>query len=163
MKDSEFKRLAHNVGDLKIATSGVAVCEGYKPDITLTDKSGKLRYILECEQKTDRKAFIGDLVKAEHLSQLEKARPTLLIVMREFDNTTVQQISYQLEMYAKWLRDQFKNGIHLSGVWLMSDAAYVDSVLAGEVIGDLRFMKRVTTAVHDQQAVAADGPKTGCG
>lgn len=153
MRDSEFKRLAHNTGDLRVATSGSTVCEGYKPDVTLRDEEERLIYILECEQKTDRKAFIGDLIKAEYLAHLEQAQPTLLIVMREFKNTTVQQISNQLAIYQEWLRDRLIGGTCLSAVWVVSDISYKESVLAGETIGDIRFMKRIVAVFPAQQPV----------
>lgn len=60
MKDAEFKALNHPVGNNIIVTRGTAVAAGYKPDITITDTNGQLRYILESEQKKDRKAFLGD-------------------------------------------------------------------------------------------------------
>lgn len=41
MKDSEFKRIAHPVGNLVIASRGTTVSQGYKPDITVEDKNGE--------------------------------------------------------------------------------------------------------------------------
>src|SRR3546814_19864403 len=76
-----------------IAARGREVAPGYKPDVTVRDASGALACILEAEQKTDRKAFLGDLIKAEMYAEQEGANPTLLIVMQPQPNTTTEQIA----------------------------------------------------------------------
>ena len=53
MKDSEFKRLPHRVGDLIVASRGARVSEGYKPDVTVVDSDGRLRFILERKDSAD--------------------------------------------------------------------------------------------------------------
>ena len=72
MKDSEFKGLGHLVGDLIISSRGTEVARGYKPDVTIVDRSGQVMFILECEQKTDRKAFLGGFIKAENTQRIVK-------------------------------------------------------------------------------------------
>ena len=90
MKDSEFKALNHLIGHGNvIATRGQQVADGYKPDATVINAAGSIVYILESEQKTDRKAFLGDVLKAEYLSDRQNITPELIIVMRIFKNTTV--------------------------------------------------------------------------
>src|SRR3546814_8492579 len=61
--------------------------------ISVRDASGALAFILEAEQKTYRKAFLGDLIKAEMYAEQEGANPTLLIVMQPQPNTTTEQIA----------------------------------------------------------------------
>ena len=58
MKDSEFKNLSHPIGVNKIDTRGKLCPNGYKPDVTVKDPDGRLVFIIESEQKTDRKAFL---------------------------------------------------------------------------------------------------------
>ena len=86
MNDSEFKCLAHQLGDLKVKSRGSEVTRGYKPDLTLIDETGRLMFIVECEQKTDRKAFLGAVVKAEKYAEDSHCSPTLIIVMKEASN-----------------------------------------------------------------------------
>src|SRR3546814_1446041 len=103
MKDAEFKMLNHPISADWIASRGREVAPGYKPDVTVRDASGALAFILEAEQKTDRKAFLGDLIKAEMYAEQEGANPTLLIVMQPQPNTTTEQIANHLRPYGAWL------------------------------------------------------------
>jgi hypothetical protein len=142
MKDSDFKNLNHVVGALKIATRGSAVSDGYKPDITVVDVTNKVQFILESEQKTDRKAFLGDVIKAQKYAEEREASPTLVIVMQPQSNTTVEQIANHLQPYVTWLKQKFKGEWSLSGVAVISDSAYQDSVNAKEQLGSVEFLKR---------------------
>ncbi len=81
MKDSDFENLNHGIDSLKIATRGSAVCDGYKPDITVVDAKNRLQFSLGSE-KTDRKAFLGDLIKAQKYAEECEASPALVIVMQ---------------------------------------------------------------------------------
>ncbi len=141
MKDSDFKNLRHCIGDLQIASWGQAVSGGYKPDLTIRDSSGKLMFIVECEQKTDRKAFLGGLVKAEKYAEDTGEIPSLVFVMQPFDNTTVKQIGSHLKPYLSWLSKR-PGGLRLSRVVVISDAEYENSVKNCEVICSQGFMKR---------------------
>src|SRR5262245_31752813 len=104
MKDSDFKALPHRVGACRIVSRGTEVAKGYKPDLTVNDMNDQLAFILECEQKTDRKAFIGDVVKAEKYAEERGAHPVLVIVMKLEKNTTLDQIANHLKLYVTWLR-----------------------------------------------------------
>src|SRR3546814_18158947 len=92
MKDSEFKMLNHPISADWIASRGREVAPGYKPDVTVRDASGALAFILEAEQKTDRKEFLGDLIKAEMYAEQEGAKTTLLTVMQPQPKTKTEQI-----------------------------------------------------------------------
>lgn len=142
MKDSNFKNLNHVVGSLEIATRGSAVCNGYKPDITVIDGAGKLQFILESEQKTDRKAFLGDVIKALKYAEECGASPALVIVMQPQSNTTVEQIAHHLQPYVTWLKQKVGSDWRLSGVTVISDSAYQDSVSAQEQLGSADFLRR---------------------
>ncbi len=142
MKDSGFKSLNHQIGVNVIASKGTQVAKGYKPDITIKNSQGQTTFILESEQKTDRKAFLGDLLKAEKYSEEQAASPELIIVMQPFENTTTLQITDHIRPYAQWLSG-LKNGkMALSSIQVLSDDEYLDSIASGEIIGSEVFKKR---------------------
>ena len=142
MKDSDFKQMKHQIGNNSIATNGTAISLGYKPDLTLKNGTGEIVFILESEQKTDRKAFIGDIIKAEKFAQESNCSPTLIIVMREFSNTTVKQIAAHLQSYLKWLFTGFGESLKIRNVLVISDKEYEQSRLAAEIIGSPGFLSR---------------------
>ena len=139
MKDADFKALRHPIGANVIASSGSAVSTGYKPDITIEDSFGVLKFIIESENKTDRKAFLGDLIKAEMHSEQKKARPELIIVMHCYGNTTTQQIADHLQAYKQWLA--LKNGgeLNLSAVHVLSDVEYQAAIADSKPLGSPAF------------------------
>ena len=142
MKDSEFKRLNHMVGDNRIGSRGTAVCQGYKPDVTVVDANNRLKFILESEQKTDRKAFLGNVIKAEKYAEECNASPMLIIVMQPQQNTTVEQIAEHLQPYAVWLRQRLNEEVRLSGIFVISDSEYLSSAQAQELLGSNAFVRR---------------------
>jgi hypothetical protein len=139
MKDAIFKALKHPVGTSTIASSGSAVSPGYKPDITVEDATGALTFILESEQKTDRKAFLGALLKAEVYAELQNARPELIIVMQAFKNTTTKQIADHLRPYKHWLSSKKGGTLSLSAIHVLSDDEYRAAIAASECIGTAAF------------------------
>jgi hypothetical protein len=139
MKDADFKKLAHPVGRNVIASRGSAVSTGYKPDITVRNPEGKLLFILEPEQKTDRKAFLGDLIKAEMYSEQQKSSPELIIVMQPFDNTTTQQIADHIRPYKNWLAEKKGGTLSISSMQVLSDDEYIKATTACEELGSLAF------------------------
>jgi hypothetical protein len=142
MKDSDFKDLAHKIGSFRIGSRGTVVSQGYKPDVTVIDENGSLKFILECEQKTDRKAFLGDVIKAEKYAEECNASPMLIIVMQPQPNTTVKQIAEHLETYVAWLKKRLIGGLKISGVFVISDTEYQASINGGEILGSDAFLKR---------------------
>lgn len=146
MTDATFKSLPHCLGKYRITSSGSLVCKGYKPDLTVSDSDNRLVFIFECEQKTDRKAFLGSLVKAEKYAEDCAAHPILIIVMQEFDNTTVQQIAGNLRPYAVWLAHLKGGRPSLADILLISDQEYRSSVEANEVVGSADFLRRTVSA-----------------
>jgi hypothetical protein len=142
MKDSEFKNLSHLGGKYKNATRGIKVACGYKPDVTLRSVRGTLGFILESECKTDRKAFLGALIKAEVLAEEEGAHPSLVIVMKEFKNTTTKQIAEHLKPYFSWLSAKPRRTRYLSRVHVISDSDYRASIAHSEQLGSTAFGRR---------------------
>lgn len=55
---------------------------GYKPDLTVTNPEGQLIFVLEHENKSDRKCYLGDLVKAEKYAESRNSEPALIIAMK---------------------------------------------------------------------------------
>ncbi|RQT56433.1 hypothetical protein DF043_23555 [Burkholderia cepacia] len=142
MQDGEFKTFNHPVGDLLIASRGTAVSTGYKPDVTVQDTDGKLRFILESEQKTDRKTFLGALIKAEMYAEQQDAHPGLVIVMQPASNTTTRQIANHLRPYKEWLTKIKGGSLSLAVVHVMSDVDYRLAAASGDVIGSAAFNLR---------------------
>jgi hypothetical protein len=143
MKDSDFKTQNHFVGKGNtIASSGEEVSKGYKPDLTVKDSSGVPVFILESEQKTDRKAFLGDLMKAEMYAESERCAPELIIVMQVFNNTTTKQISEHIRPYRDWLAGKNGGTLNLSEIHVLSDTEYLAAISAGEVLGSSEFKNR---------------------
>jgi hypothetical protein len=145
VKDSQFKALQHPVGSNRIASRGSQVSPGYRPDITVRRPDGdpgSLIFIIESEQKTDRKAFLGDLLKAEVYAEAQDASPELIIVMQSFANTTTQQIADHLRPYKAWLTAKKGGRLHLSGIHVLTDAEYQEAISAGAVLGSEAFKSR---------------------
>jgi len=142
VKDAEFKELAHPVGVGKITSRGNNVSPGYKPDVTVCDASGRLVFILESEQKTDRKAFLGSLVKAEMFAEAQAATPELVIVMKSFQNTTTRQIADHLRPYKNWLAGMKGGALRLAAIQVLSEADYLEAIEAGDELGSAGFKSR---------------------
>jgi len=142
VKDDAFKSLSHRLGGHHIVSCGEEVARGYKPDLTVSSSDNQLAFIVECEIKTDRKAFLGNLVKAEKYAEDCGAHPVLVIVMKEFPNTTVQQIADHLAPYVVWL-NRLKGGkLNLADILLISDQEYQRSLEANESLGSQGFRAR---------------------
>ena len=144
MKDSHFKKSKHIIPcGHKIATTGRSVQRdyGYKPDITIIDTENNVSFILESEQKTDRKAFLGDILKAAVYAKEKEISPDLIIVMQAFSNTTVKQIYDHLVPYVTWLSSNL-DGLHLSHIQVLSDDDYLASINACEELGSRGFRDR---------------------
>ena len=143
MNDATFKACEHQVGNgNKNVSIGKEVSKGYKPDVTVEDSEGNLLYILECEQKTDRKAFLGDFIKAEFHAEDNKQNPELIIVMKKINNTTTKQIAEHLRPYIEWLKSKGGGQLSLSAVQVLYDTEYQQSISAGETLGSEAFKKR---------------------
>lgn len=142
MRDSDFKVMNHPIGDLIVASRGTSVSTGYKPDVTVRDTGGKLRFILESERKTDRKAFLGAVIKAEMYAEQQDASPELVIVMQPAINTTTQQIADHLRPYKDWLMKIKGGKISLAAIHVLSDVDYQTATSAGDVLGSPAFRLR---------------------
>ncbi len=146
LTDNIFKNLNHCIGDLIIETNGKSLINGYSPDLSLKNKAGDLVYILENERKTDRKAFLGDVVKASHYCDITQNTATLIIVMKETTNqTTTIQIYKHLKTYFQWMKS--KGILALTDILVISDNEYKKSVECNESIGSKEFIKRCLSSL----------------
>lgn len=153
MKDHDFKYCNHCLGDLKVGSRGEQVSKGYKPDLTLVDCAGSVRFVFECERGTSRKHILGGFLKAERYARENGASPTLVFVMRPKPNTTVAQIADHLRPYVAWLDGLLPGGLNLADVLVFSDEDYRLSSESGEIIGATAFRTRART-IWAKNAVA---------
>ncbi|MGD9638717.1 MAG: hypothetical protein AB7U85_06625 [Alphaproteobacteria bacterium] len=146
MKDKEFKNFEHIIPDnYTINTKGEKISDSndYYPDVSIKDNEGKNWIILESERKTDRKAFVGSLIKAFFYAYYQNLNLTLIIVMKENgQQTNVEQISNHLKPYFEWL---VSLGVkNLKKVLVISDEQYKKSATNKEKILSESFLKRCT-------------------
>lgn len=139
MTDSEFKQLRHQVGRSHVVNNDLIDTNEYKPDIVVATRRGKIKFILECENKTDRKAFLGDIIKAEKCAEQFGVRTKLIIVMKEMNNTKIKQMEDHLKLYVDWIKSRFGNPMYLSKIFLISDIEYKNSIDNELKLGTRRF------------------------
>jgi len=143
MKDRDFKALSHVIPEgWRIRTKGEELSQGYKPDLSVENSSRKVALICECEINTNRKAFLGDLFKAERYYDEEKLKGTLLIVLKEQDNTLVDQIAEHISPYLKWLKTTRLSRNGVEQVLIITDRDYQESNRKNETILSPEFKKR---------------------
>ena len=68
--DKQFKELNHTFKGYAKYLCGQSLEPGYKPDFVL--KKGNEYLILESENSSSRKTFVGGMIKAAHFLQNEK-------------------------------------------------------------------------------------------
>lgn len=142
MLDSEFKDFAHRIPDnSRILSNGQDLVPGYRPDISIQDNNDEVYLILESERKSERKAFIGAMVKASHFAYDNNSPITLIFVMKETGNqTTVNQISSNLKPYFDWLYQL--GATQLNRVCFISHPAYEESANNNEILLSEEFLDR---------------------
>ena len=123
--DRLFKKLLHTHDGYSMYLNGQELEEGYKPDYVL--KNGNEFIILESENTSSRKTFVGGMIKAAHyLQNKRKGRLVFVIVPKE--NTTAIAISKHLKPYLKWI----ENCTNLKDVFVVEAKHYYvsDKVLS---------------------------------
>lgn len=101
--DKEFKALQHICKGFECHLSGQQLEKGYKPDFVLKNKNEYL--ILESENCSSRKTFVGGLIKAAHFLQNEKKGVLFFIIVPK-PNTTADAIAKHLKPYLQWMQDK---------------------------------------------------------
>lgn len=141
MEDSIFKNLAHGADGYFIMLNGQEIDTGYKPDVVLRN-GGDEYIIIESETGTNRKAFLGNMMKAaKYLSGTRSG--IAVLVIKEHSNTTVEQIYRHLIPYFKWIMPL----TNITAVYLINAEHYcVDAVplklLAPEFLSCARVISR---------------------
>lgn len=120
IKDRDFKMLKHSFTDYSVYKTGQELAKGYKPDYVLAN--GNDFIILESESKTDRKAYLGALIKAAHFLQGENTG-MLVFVILERGNTNLPQIVNHLKPYYEWIQDK----TNLREIFLIESGTYFSS------------------------------------
>lgn len=121
INDKVFKSTPHFCPDYdQVITPGASLTPGYKPDAVL--QKGNRFIILEREASTNRKGFLGGLLKAAYFLQREKSG-FLIYIMKEWKNTKAESIALQLLPYAEWLHDKS----NLEKIYIIDEKHYYHS------------------------------------
>lgn len=103
IRDRDFKLLNHSYKNYKKYLSGESLEEGYKPDYVL--RNGNDYLILESENSSSRKTFVGGMIKAAHFLQGERKGKLVFIIVPK-KNTKASSIAKHLKPYFGWIRDK---------------------------------------------------------
>lgn len=131
--DKIFKSLEHKCTGYQKFLKGESIEKGYKPDYVLKKENDYI--ILESENSSSRKTFVGGMVKAAHFLRNEK-RGTLVFIIVPKVNTKATSIAKHLEVYFNWL----KNITNLERVIVIEANNYYTGTAVLE-IGSAEFQK----------------------
>jgi hypothetical protein len=121
--DKLFKELQHLCKGYKPFARGGILEQGYKPDYVLKKQNDYI--ILESENSSSRKTFVGGLIKAAHFLSGDKTG-TLIFVIVPKPNTTDSAIARHLQKYLLWVSDK----TNLRDVYVVeSNSYYKDEAL----------------------------------
>lgn len=115
--DILFKSLHHSYKGFNIHLNGQTLENGYKPDVVL--KKGNQFIIIESENSSSRKTFVGGMIKAAHFLQGDK-KGQLIFVMVPKKNTTASSLAKHLKPYLKWI----KGYTNLKNVYFIESGSY---------------------------------------
>ena len=101
--DKIFKDLVHTCRGYKMHSNGSPVEAGYQPDYVL--KKANDYIILECENSSSRKTFVGGLIKAAHFLRGDNTG-ILIFVLVKRKNVTATAIANHLTTYLNWIKDK---------------------------------------------------------
>lgn len=99
--DSIFKSLSHMHGKHKMFSNGQVLEPGYKPDFVMRD--GNDYIILESENCSSRKTFVGGLIKAAHFLQGNRTGKLIFVIVHK-KNTSSKAIANHLIPYFQWIK-----------------------------------------------------------
>lgn len=128
ISDRQFKDLLHCCNGYNNHLDGQEIEIGYKPDVVL--RNGNDFLILESENSSNRKTFIGGMIKAAHYLQGERSG-TLVFIMVPKDNTTAKSITEQLRTYFNWLKDK----TNLKEIYVIEAGQYYANDCVLELLG----------------------------
>jgi len=118
--DRLFKSLLHNCTGYEKYLTGQSLELGYKPDYVLKKENDFI--ILESENSSSRKTFVGGLVKAAHFLQGERTGILIFIIVPK-ENTTVSAIANHLKAYLSWIKEK----TNLSKVFVIEAGQYYNN------------------------------------
>lgn len=101
--DKVFKSLQHSHLGFQSLYTGQTLETGYKPDCVL--KKGNQYIILESENSSSRKTYVGGMIKAAHFLQNEKKGKLIFVIVPK-KNTKAETIAKHLKPYLVWLSDK---------------------------------------------------------
>jgi hypothetical protein len=99
--DMIFKKLQHSHKGYNMYLNGQELETGYKPDYVLKKRDSYI--ILESENTSSRKTFVGGLIKAAHFFQHERKGQLVFVIVPK-PNTTVLAIAKHLKPYLNWVK-----------------------------------------------------------
>jgi hypothetical protein len=98
--DKIFKDLKHSHQGFETLCNGQELEPGYKPDYVL--KKGNEYIILESENSSSRKTYVGGMVKAARFLQNDKEGKLIFIILPK-KNTKASSIAKHLSPYLNWI------------------------------------------------------------
>ena len=130
--DKKFKELNHTFKGYTKYLCGQSLEPGYKPDYVL--KKGNEYLILESENSSSRKTFVGGMIKAAHFLQ-NKKRGILIFVIVPKVNTKASSIAAHLKTYFTWIKPH----TNLKSVYVIEASHYFkDDVLLDLICEDFK-------------------------
>ena len=126
--DRVFKSIEHSFKGYKKYSDGQQVEVGYKPDYVLV--KGNDYIILESENSSSRKMYVGGMIKAAHFLR-DNRMGILVFVIKPKKNTKVSSIAKHLSPYFKWLEGRTK----LKSVYVIDGAKYYSNNVVLEIGG----------------------------
>lgn len=127
--DKVFKSLSHNYLDYCIFSKGEEVEKGYKPDFVLNKDKNYI--ILESENSSSRKTFVGGLLKAAHFIRNDK-NGILIFVIVPKKNTRAESIALHLQKYF----DYIKPITNLKKIYVIEAGIYYYDKIAVQILED---------------------------
>jgi hypothetical protein len=101
--DAIFKTLDHTYAGYNHFLNGQTLEKGYKPDFVL--KKDNAYIILESENSSSRKTFVGGLIKAAHFLQKDRTGQLIFVIVPK-RNTSASSIAKHLKPYLEWVADK---------------------------------------------------------
>lgn len=127
IKDKIFKELNHTIKGYTKYLCGQSLEQGYKPDYVL--KKGNNYLILESENSSSRKLFVGGMIKAAHFLQNEKKGILILVIVPK-ENTKASSIAAHLKSYFDWI----KPSTNLKSVYVIEAPDYYSNNILLDLI-----------------------------
>ena len=101
--DKLFKSLGHNHVGYEHFLNGQTLSPGYKPDFVLKKENKFI--ILESENGSSRKTFVGVLIKAAFFLRGGNEGELVFVIVPK-KNTTASAIARHLKPYLEWIADK---------------------------------------------------------